>query len=214
MSFNINQIPGVRALKRLWRNDHLSRFNERTGNRVLSRRAALSAVQGTQIWIQPETVVDRQARIGSFTYIGFRCSIGRVEIGRYCSVADNVTIGPGEHPLSGISTSAALMEDAYAEMTSGECRLGHDVWIGVDSIIRRGVILGNGAIVGANSFVNKTVPPFAIVAGSPARLIRFRFPPEIIAKIEASRWWDLEQEEARAKVRGLEMELGLHRGQP
>jgi acetyltransferase-like isoleucine patch superfamily enzyme len=204
----------VRALKKLLRSDHLSRFNDRTGNRILSRRVALSAVQGTLIWIQPETVVDRHARIGSFTYIGFRCSIGSAEVGRYCSVADNVTIGPGEHPLTGISTSAALMEDAYAEMNLSECRLGNDVWIGVDSIIRRGVTVGNGAIVGANSFVNQSVPPFAIVAGSPARLIRYRFTSDIIAKIEASRWWDLEQDEARARVRSLEIELGLHQQRP
>ena len=101
------------------------------------------------------------------------------------------------------------MDDAHAEMTSLPCRVGNDVWIGVDSIIRRGVSVGNGAIIGANSFVNKDVPPFAIVAGSPARLIRFGFPPEFIAKIEASRWWDLEQDEARALVRKLEAELGL-----
>jgi acetyltransferase-like isoleucine patch superfamily enzyme len=209
MSFNINNIPGVRALKKLWRSDHLSRFNDRTGNRILSKRVALSAIQGTLIWIQPETVVDRHARIGSYTYLGFRCSVGPTEIGRYCSIADNVSVGPGEHALTGISTSAALMDDAHAEMTSLPCRVGNDVWIGVDSIIRRGVSVGNGAIIGANSFVNKDVPPFAIVAGSPARLIRFRFPPEIIAKIEASRWWDLEQDEARALVRKLEAELGL-----
>ena len=74
MSFNINNIPGVRALKKLWRSDHLSRFNDRTGNRILSKRVALSAIQGTLIWIQPETVVllARAAAASRFLSLGLK----------------------------------------------------------------------------------------------------------------------------------------------
>jgi acetyltransferase-like isoleucine patch superfamily enzyme len=209
LSLNINQIPGVRTLKKILRSDRLSRFNERTGNHLLSRHVPFEVLQGTEIWIQRETASDRKTRIGSYTFVGHRCTITASQIGRYCSIADNVTIGPGEHSLDGISTSAALMDDAFAEMTLGKCELGHDVWVGVDSIIRRGVSVGNGAVIGANSFVNHDVPPFGVVAGSPARLLRFRFSPEAIARIEASKWWELERDDARAMIAALKAELGV-----
>lgn len=68
--------------------------------------------------------------------------------------------------------------------------IGNDVWIGRNAVVRQGVIVGNGAIIGANSFVNKDVPPYAIVAGSPARVIRYRFPQPIRESLEELRWWD------------------------
>lgn len=71
--------------------------------------------------------------------------------------------------------------------------IGNDVWIGVGSIIRRGVTIGNGAVIGANSFVNKDVPPYAFAVGSPARVIKYRFKKEMIEKIEESCWWQYEK---------------------
>ena len=209
LKLNINDLPGIRRLKKFLRSTKLDRYNERTGNRIMSRRVSLQAIQGTEIWIQPETVVDRYSSIGSYTFIGSRTSITVATIGRYCSIAENVTIGPGEHLRLGISTSAYFMEDPYKELTEKNCSIGHDVWIGVDSIIRRGVTVGNGAIIGANSFVNKDVPPFAIVAGSPARVIRYRFEADVRRRIESSAWWDLEQQVAKKTVRALELELGI-----
>ena len=92
-------------------------------------------------------------------------------------------------------------------MRRGECVIGNDVWIGVDSIIRRGVKIGNGAVVGANSFVNHDVPDFAIVAGNPARLIRYRFDEEMQAEISASKWWEKDLPEAKEIIKKLKSKI-------
>lgn len=144
--------------------------------------------------------------LGRYCYVGERCDITRATVGNYVSIANNVSIGPGEHSLTGISTSSLFYDHPYAELTSGDCVIGSDVWIGVDSIIRRGVTLGIGAVVGANSFVNDNVPDFAIVVGSPARVIGFRFPENRRAAILNSRWWDYDLERAKEIMRGLERE--------
>ncbi|MGV2442242.1 CatB-related O-acetyltransferase, partial [Bacillus atrophaeus] len=68
--------------------------------------------------------------------------------------------------------------------------VGNDVWIGYQSCILSGVTIGNGAIIGAKSVVTKDVPPYSIVAGNPAKFIRYRFPQEIIDKLENLAWWD------------------------
>lgn len=74
-------------------------------------------------------------------------------------------------------------------MTKGDIKIGNDVWIGVDCIIKRGLTIGNGAVIGANSVVTKDVPPYAIVVGSPAKIIRYRFEQQKIDLIENSKWW-------------------------
>ena len=95
-------------------------------------------------------------------------------------------------------------EEWYNELTKDKIIIGNDVWIGTDSIIRRGVTIGDGAVIGANSFVNKDVPPFAVVAGNPAKLIRYRFSQKKIDCILKSEWWLLDLEQARIAVEKLE----------
>ena len=71
-----------------------------------------------------------------------------------------------------VSTNTIFYEDAYDDLTKKECIIENDVWIGTDAIILRGVHIGNGAVIGANSVVTKDVPDFAIVAGVPAKIIK------------------------------------------
>ncbi len=142
--------------------------------------------------------IDENCQIGSYTYIGKYCCITKATIGNYCSIGDFVTIGPGEHKTDRISTSGFFAEiNNYDELTEKDCIIGNDVWVGVSSIIKRGVTIGNGAIVGANSFVNKDVPPYAVVAGSPAKIIRYRFDEEKIKKILDSKWWNENLDKAK-----------------
>ena len=68
--------------------------------------------------------------------------------------------------------------------------IGNDVWLGAHSIIRRGVIVGDGAVVGAGAVVTKNVPPYAVVVGSPARVLRYRFPAETIERLQRVKWWN------------------------
>ena len=185
--------------------------NARLGNRVDYRRVALNADVGHGVYVMPGTIMDAGCRVGSYTFIGYSCSVGRATIGRYTSIANYVSVGPGEHDAGGVATSSRFSKDVFGELTAKPVTVGNDVWIGVDAIIRRGVTVGDGAIVGANSFVSKDVPPFTVVAGSPARVIRPRFTPEQAAAIGASKWWELELDEARAAVERLERDLGLTR---
>lgn len=159
---------------------------------------------GIDVSIGKNTFISDDTEIGNYTYIGGNSDVTRAKIGNFVSIASNVSIGPGEHPVNKISTSHYFMENTYAQMVEKDCIIGNDVWIGVNSVIRRGVTIGNGAIIGANSYVNKDVPDFAIVAGSPAKLIRYKFPKEIIEKIIESKWWEEEAEQAKTIVSELE----------
>ncbi|MBC7388459.1 MAG: CatB-related O-acetyltransferase [Opitutaceae bacterium] len=159
--------------------------------------------QKRKVTVMPGSFVSEDSKIGDYAYVGFNCFISKSNIGRYCSIANNVSIGNGEHLIDNISTSGFFYNDPYTILTKDDCNIGNDVWIGVDSIIRRGVTIGNGAIIGANSFVNKNVPDFAIVAGSPAKLIRYRFPEEKIEIIKEHSWWDLELDEATLEIQKI-----------
>ena len=156
------------------------------------------------------TNIDNNCSIGDYTYIGLRCTISKANIGRYCSIGNNVSIGPGEHHINWISTSSYLYEDKvdwYEELTHGDVIIGNDVWIGTDSIVRRGITVGDGAVIGANSFVNSDVPPYAIVAGIPAKIIKYRFSEEVIQKLLDSKWFLLDLDDAKELVRKLEKEI-------
>ena len=153
--------------------------------------------------------VSDDTKLGKYCYVGNYSDITKATIGNYVSIANNVSIGSGEHHLTDISTNSIFYDDPYTELTWGDCIIGHDAWLGVDSIVRRGVSLGIGSVVGANSFVNKDVPDFAIVAGSPARLLGFRFSEQQRAAILESRWWDYDVQEARQIMQRLKKELAL-----
>ncbi len=155
------------------------------------------------ISIQEGTTVSQDSEIGEYTYIGYNCFITRSNVGRYCSIANNVSIGLGEHDVSRISTNSLFYESPYEELTQLDCIIEDDVWIGVDSIIRRGVKIGFGAVIGANSFVNKDVPPFTIVAGNPAKIIGSRFNEAQQLMILESKWWQASLEDAQEILKEL-----------
>jgi virginiamycin A acetyltransferase len=159
------------------------------GLKINSLHVSARAIAGEQIKIQRSTVIDSQSEIGSYTYIGSHCFITKSKIGRYCSIANNVNIGQGEHDLKRISTSSLFYKNPYKELTLEDCIVGDDVWIGVGAIILRGVKIGMGSVVAANAVVTKSIPDYAIVAGVPARIIRYRFSKKTIKKIKETKWW-------------------------
>lgn len=161
---------------------------------------------GSDIEVLHGSSIDATSNIGSYTYIGCNTHITKSIIGRYCSIANNVSIGQGEHSLDHISTSSKFDVSPWETLTAGDCEIGSDVWIGVDAVILRGVRIGIGAVIAANAVVTKDVPAFAIVGGVPARLIRYRFSEEKQRNIFASRWWEKEREAAGAVIRQLEDE--------
>lgn len=138
--------------------------------------------------------------IGDNSYTGPFDMIFKCKIGSYTSISYGVTIGPPEHNYSRISTHPFIYDSFYEifdkeetllnEKIDRELEIGNDVWIGCNSTILRGIKIGDGAIVGANSLVNKDIPPYAIVAGSPAKIIKFRFSEKVIEKLLDIKWWE------------------------
>lgn len=120
---------------------------------------------------------------------------GLTQIGRYCSFAEGVCIFNGNHPLEHKSLHPFFYNPAFGYIGEEQIKrrwieIGHDVWVGRNAIITPSVKkIGNGAVIGAGSVVTKDVPDFAVVAGNPARIIKFRFDPETIAAMNQSQWW-------------------------
>jgi virginiamycin A acetyltransferase len=134
------------------------------------------------------TKISRDSIIGAYTYIGNRCNVSRVVVGSYTSIGNNVQLGVGEHDLSHVSTSRYISEQSYESLTKKECVIEDNVWIGVNAVILRGVVVGEGAIVAAGAVVTKSIPPYSIVGGVPARVIRMRFDDQKIATLLSVKW--------------------------
>jgi len=139
----------------------------------------------------------------SYSYIANHTVVIGATIGKFCSIGPNCRIGLGVHPTrSYVSTHPIFYsKQSHVGVTFAdknyidefeEIYIGNDVWIGANVLIKDGVKIGDGAIIGAGSIVTKDVKPYAIVAGNPAKLIRYRFSEEQIEKLLETKWWDRE----------------------
>lgn len=133
---------------------------------------------------------------GGLQIIGFGDETS-FSIGKYCSFAADVKLllGGGHrtewvttYPFSDIDPDFAHIEGHPA--SKGDIKIGNDVWFGREAMVMSGVTIGDGAVIAARAVVTKDIPPYAIVAGQPAKILRYRFAPEIIARLQAISWWN------------------------
>ena len=179
---------------------------------VLSERPqihATASVVDSQLgaWtsVGPRTTI-AESTLGDYSYVMNDANIIYSEIGKFCSIAAFARINPGNHPLD----RPALHHFTYRSRSYGladeddreffEWRrahkvvVGNDVWIGHGAIVLPGVQIGTGAAIGAGAVVSKDVPAFAVAAGVPAKVIRFRFDQKIQAGLLKLAWWDWSRE--------------------
>ncbi|OCG03259.1 hypothetical protein A9G12_08125 [Gilliamella sp. wkB112] len=139
----------------------------------------------------PQVVIDNDCTVDDHSYI-ISGLVKNTKIGKYCSIATNVTIGADRHPTDWLSTHPFQYNDTDNFKPLKITTIGNDVWIGANVVIITGVSIGDGAIIGASSVVTRDIPPYAIVAGIPAKIIRYRFNENIINKLLKLKWWDSE----------------------
>ncbi len=145
---------------------------------------------------------------------------GKVTIGRFCSFATGVKIMlGGVHHTNFVTTSPLWLFADFVisgrphppcTTTRGDIRIGHDVWVATDAMILSGVTIGSGAVVAARSVVTRDVPPYAVIAGAPARVVRYRFSADDIAFLLELAWWDWSIDKIRESADLLLSGDGLH----
>jgi acetyltransferase-like isoleucine patch superfamily enzyme len=135
-------------------------------------------------------------KIGRHTYVSEFSHIAQnTVIGAFCSIGNLCTIGAQKHRLDCLTSFP--FEEILVTQAPQVTVLGSDVWVGSNSVVMAGVLVEHGAVIGAGSVVTKNVPPYAIVVGNPARVLRYRFPPEIIHGLLETKWWDLPAEQIK-----------------
>ncbi len=150
------------------------------------------------------------SNIGCHSYVNSNSIIKNTDVGNYSSIGSNVLIGVGEHPTNLVTTHPAFYSNnksfkTYSDSNYFEeynrCKIGNDVWIGSESTILNNVTVGDGAIIAYGAVVTKDVPPYAIVGGVPARIIKYRFDENTIKELLATKWWDYDEEFLRANFK-------------
>ena len=148
--------------------------------------------------------------IGNYSSIRDRSRVMNCVIGNYSVIAKDCEIGLGVHPTHYLSCHSIFYKNSpwgfHPEWVKPMdnidkiTHVGHDVWIGAKSIIMDGVSIGNGAIIAAGSVVTKDVPPYAVMGGAPAKIIKYKFQQDVINRLEEIQWWNLPDEEITKRV--------------
>jgi acetyltransferase-like isoleucine patch superfamily enzyme len=147
--------------------------------------------------------------IGEYTRVRHFSTVYHATIGKFSTISKNVRIGIGQHPTNLISTNLIfykrnLITNKWVRPIKFEeykpISIGNDVWVGESAMVMGGVKIGDGAVIAAHSVVTRDVPPYAIVAGVPAKVVKYRFDEEIINSLLDIKWWNLTEQEIEDRI--------------
>ncbi len=157
------------------------------------------------------------SELGKYCYTGHNTTIRNAKLGNFNSISWNVSIGGNNHDMNKVTTHSFLVypkwgmgADGNWESASEECKLGNDIWIGAGVNILRGLSIGSGAIIGAGTIVTKDVPPYAVFAGNPGKIIKMRCSDEIIEKMLELEWWNFPSDIIRSNFKIFQSELTMN----
>ena len=189
-------MPVISRLNALLCDRWLKRRGMKLSGSILDLRKNASLTLEEGVAIGAALMRFKSLHVGQMTYIRSSAELLNVSrIGRFCSIGNAVVFGQDKvgHPLDWVSSHPFQFTDtalSYAPDVA-PLEVGHDVWVGREAIIMEGLKIATGAVIAARAVVTHDVPAYAVVAGIPARIIKYRHSPEIIAGLLSSAWWNL-----------------------